>query len=198
MWTAIIATFTAPKCQCSSKADSVSADVAARGLCTGSFPASGGVRPECGNPDAVLGRLSDLAEFRFQLRTFLSFSEAASEAAGIAAQQYQLMQVIGSMPPGNEASISYLAERMILRHNSTVELVDRAERAGLVQRRNDEKDLRRSLVGLTAKGTDILAMLVAQHLKELDTRGEAIITALRRVQESGLPGTGSLRTTEQA
>ena len=71
-------------------------------------------------------RLDRLAEFRFQLRRFLNFSEREAERFGIAAQQYQLMQVIGSMAPGESASISYLAERMILRHNSTVELVDRA------------------------------------------------------------------------
>ncbi len=76
----------------------------------------------------------------------------ASERCGIGAQQYQLMQVIAAMPEGQQASISYLAERMILRHNSMVELVDRAERAGLVRREHDERDLRRSLVLLTAAG----------------------------------------------
>ncbi len=106
------------------------------------------------DPNVPLARLSDLAEFRFQLRTFLSFSESASEAVGIAAQQYQLMQVIASTPQGQQPSISYLAERMILRHNSTVELVDRAERAGLVRRENDERDLRRSLVQLTPARND--------------------------------------------
>ena len=76
-------------------------------------------------------RLNRLAEFRYQLRKFLSFSETEAERFGIAAQQYQLMQVIGALPTGESASITFLAERMILRHNSTVELVDRAERAGL-------------------------------------------------------------------
>ncbi len=127
-------------------------------------------------------RLSDLAEFRFQLRTFLSFSESASEAVGVAAQQYQLMQVIASTPSGRQPSISYLAERMILRHNSTVELVDRAERAGLVRREEDDRDLRRSLVQLTPHGMAMLELLVKQHLAELETRGEAIIGALRRLQ----------------
>jgi DNA-binding MarR family transcriptional regulator len=56
--------------------------------------------------------------------------KSASERCGIPAQQYQLMQVIAAIPEGQQASITYLAERMILRHNSTVELVDRAERAG--------------------------------------------------------------------
>ena len=77
-------------------------------------------------------KLQSLAEFRYQMRKFLSFSEIASERCGIPAQQYQLMQVIAAMPEGQQASITYLAERMILRHNSAVELVDRAERAGVV------------------------------------------------------------------
>ncbi len=133
-------------------------------------------------------RLGELAEFRYQLRTFLSFSESASEACGIAAQQYQLMQVIGAVPADRQASISYIAERMILRHNSTVELVDRAERAGLVERRHDEHDLRRSLVQLTPLGWSILQKLVALHLEELHQHADAMMRALRKVQAISLAG----------
>jgi DNA-binding MarR family transcriptional regulator len=125
--------------------------------------------------------LKDLAEFRFQLRRFLSFSEKASEGAGIAAQQYQLMQVIASAPEGQGASISYLAERMILKHNSTVELVDRAGRAGLVRRESDDEDLRRSLVRLTVEGEKMLDQLVPVHLADLDAHGREVIAALERV-----------------
>ena len=64
---------------------------------------------------ASIQQLRSLAEFRYQMRRFLSFSEAASESCGIGAQQYQLMQVIAAMPEGQQSSISYLAERMILR-----------------------------------------------------------------------------------
>ena len=127
-------------------------------------------------------RLEELADFRYQLRTFLSFSESASESCGIAAQQYQLMQVIAAIPEGQQASITYLAERMILRHNSTVELVDRAERAGLVRRESDPKDMRRSLVLLTPHGNDILDRLVAEHLNELSPLCEHLIHALRDLQ----------------
>jgi len=127
-------------------------------------------------------RLAELAEFRYQLRTFLSFSESASESCGVAAQQYQLLQVIGAARGERQTSISYLAERMILRHNSTVELVDRAERAGLVARRNDDQDLRRSLVELTPQGWVVLQKLVALHLDELKRHTEAMIGALRTVQ----------------
>ncbi len=127
-------------------------------------------------------RLKSLAEFRFQMRKFLSFSEMASERCGIPAQQYQLMQVIAAMPEGNQASITYLAERMILRHNSTVELVDRAERAGLVRRESDPKDMRRSLVQMTPQGEEILERLVAEHLRELAPLCEHLIHALRDLQ----------------
>lgn len=128
-------------------------------------------------------RLDRLAEFRYQLRKFLSFSETEAERFGIAAQQYQLMQVIGALPAGESASISFLAERMILRHNSTVELVDRAERAGLVKRASDERDLRRSLVLLTPHGENVLARMVASHLEELEgSTGEQIVLTLGEVR----------------
>jgi DNA-binding MarR family transcriptional regulator len=129
---------------------------------------------------AATQRLARLAEFRFQLRRFLSFSEVESERFGIAAQQYQLMQVIGALPPGESATISYLAERMVLRHNSTVELVDRAERAGLVRRDSDERDLRRSLVSLTAHGRSVLDRMILSHLEQLE--GDAGAQILKSLQ----------------
>ena len=138
------------------------------------------------NVAVAIPQLAELAEFRYQLRTFLSFSESASEKCGVAAQQYQLLQVIAAIQPGRQASISYVAERMILRHNSTVELVDRAERAGLVARRNDETDLRRSLLHLTPHGWEVLRKLVAMHLEELHRHTEPMIGALRKVHASAI------------
>ncbi len=129
-------------------------------------------------------RLRVLAEFRYQMRKFLSFSEAAAERCGIAAQQYQLMQVIAALPEGQHASISLLADRMILKHNSMVELVDRAERAGLVKREHDERDLRRSLVRLTESGEAILQKLVKEHLDELAPKCGTLIEALQNLEHS--------------
>lgn len=129
-------------------------------------------------------RLLKLAEFRFQLRKFLRFSEIAAEAAGISVQQYQMLQVIAAMPAGQGASISYLADRMILRHNSAVELVDRAVRAGMVRRESDDEDLRRSIVRLMPEGEKVLEQLIPQHLHELDERGRDIIAALEPLLES--------------
>jgi DNA-binding MarR family transcriptional regulator len=133
------------------------------------------------SPEAA-AKLKSLAEFRYQMRKFLSFSEMASERHGVGAQQYQLMQVIASTPEDQVSSISYLADRMILRHNSTVELVDRAERAGLVRRESDERDLRRSIVRITPQGMELLAKLVEEHLQELVPTADQLIESLRHLQ----------------
>lgn len=137
--------------------------------------------PEMGED---LKRLPKLAEFRFQLRQFLNFSEVESEKLGVATQQYQLMQVIGALREGETATITYLADRMALRHNSTVELVDRAERAGLVRRTSDTRDLRRSIVVLTLDGQSMLMKLIKAHLAELDGgTGAQILRSLTELRE---------------
>jgi DNA-binding MarR family transcriptional regulator len=144
-----------------------------------------------GNGMADIPRLKELAEFRFQLRQFLAFSEISSERHGIQAQQYQLLQVIAAAPPGQPASVSYLADRMVLRHNSTVELVDRAERAGLVRRHTDERDLRRSLIKITPTGEHLLHAMVAEHIQELERLGDRIISSLRAVSQPLPPSPSS-------
>lgn len=133
----------------------------------------------------VKARLSKLAEFRYQQRRFLSFSETVCGEAGISAQQYQLLQVIAALPEGKAASITYIADRMFLRHNSAVELVDRAVRAGLVRRESDEDDLRRSLVRMTAEGDELLERLVLEHLTELDASGHEAVQAMEELLQSG-------------
>ena len=149
----------------------------------------GGIVDDQGATAIERTRLDRLAEFRFQLRRFLSFSEIEAERFEIAAQQYQLMQVIGALPAGESATISFLAERMVLRHNSAVELVDRAERAGLVRRISDERDLRRSLVVLTPRGEDVLNRMVESHLRQLEGEtGEQLMRTLAEVRYSSPQG----------
>jgi DNA-binding MarR family transcriptional regulator len=133
----------------------------------------------------VKTRLGKLAEFRYLQRRFLSFSEAVCGEAGISAQQYQLMQVIAALPEGKAASITYLAERMFLRHNSAVELVDRAVRANMVRRESDEDDLRRSLVRMTEEGEELLDRLVLAHLAYLDTNGGDVMRTMELLLASG-------------
>lgn len=133
---------------------------------------SSSIRPE---------RLGELAEFRYRLRRFLGFSETAAEKAGISAQQYQLLQVVATVPEDRGCSITYIAERMLLRHNSAVELVDRAVKSSLVRRVADEADHRRSLVELTERGSRLLVTLAEAHLQEIDEEGLELLQALQQL-----------------
>jgi DNA-binding MarR family transcriptional regulator len=122
-----------------------------------------------------------LAEFRFQLRKFLHFSSLAADGAGLRAQQYQLLQCIWGMPEELDPTIANVAARMLLKHNSAVELVDRTIDQGLLRRCSDPTDHRRILLRMTPHGEKLLASLAAWHLRELEETGPELIRALRRV-----------------
>ena len=97
-------------------------------------------------------------------------------------QHYQLLQVIAAAASiGLAVPISLVSERMMLRHNSAVELIDRAGKAGLVERVADASDHRRRLLVLTAVGEKVLFELVAEHLEYLKLHGVEMADALRRV-----------------
>ena len=87
--------------------------------------------------------LGALAEFRYQLRSFLRFSEQAAQDRGLQPRQHQLLLQIAGLPVGQMATVSFLAERLGLRQNSLVELADRSVAQGLVRRTEDTTDRRR-------------------------------------------------------
>jgi DNA-binding MarR family transcriptional regulator len=125
--------------------------------------------------DATLSRYDyrTLAAFRFALRRFLSFSEAAARTVGLTPRQHQALLGIKAASAEGATSMSQLAAFLILQHNSTVELIDRLEAAKLVMRTQDPADRRRVLLRLTAAGERCLADLSAVHLAELEhTRSE--------------------------
>src|ERR1700684_4107535 len=122
-----------------------------------------------------------LAEFRYQIRKFLRFSERAVRAAGIEAGQYQLMLAIKGMPAGVRPRIRELASRMEIRHHSAVELVNRLEAGGFVHRTRAQDDRREVLLALTPKGEKVLAELALHHHDELRSTGPDLVAALRRI-----------------
>ncbi len=120
-----------------------------------------------------------LAEFRYRIRRFQHFSEQAARGAGLEPRQHQLLLAIRGLPAGRSATIGELAERLQLHHHSTVGLVDRLERSGLVVRRHDPADRRRVLVVLTPRGGAMLHELSRHHLGELRAEGRQLVRALQ-------------------
>ena len=127
-----------------------------------------------------------LARFRFGIRRYLRFSEETVRRHGVTPQQYQLMLALKGFPGRDWAVVRELAERLQLRHHSTVELVDRAQAEGLVRRSPHPADARAVRVALTPAGEELLGRLSALHRDEL-RRMDAVLVLPRFSTSPGAP-----------
>lgn len=125
-----------------------------------------------------------LSGFRFALRRFLAFSEAVSGEAGVTPQQYQALLEIKTHPEG-AIMVRDLAERMLLKPNGAVQMVDRLVNAELVTRKSSPTDRRSVLVSLTDKGEALLDLLANNHIKELLRREPLLAESLKRLRRLG-------------
>lgn len=108
-----------------------------------------------------------LLDFRVALRRFQRWSEDQAQAAGLTHVQHQLLVAIKGHPGERPPTIGDLAGYLLQRPHSTVELVDRAEAAGLVARTSDSGDGRVIRVVLTSEGDRIMQELTQAHLERL-------------------------------
>lgn len=120
------------------------------------------------NTDLSDAEYAALLGFRTGLRRFLSWSAERAKAAGLTPAQHQLLLVCRGLGDDQGPTIGQVAEQLLLRHHSAVELIDRAVAAGLVVRASDADDQRVVRVKLTPEGRAKLAALSAQHRAELD------------------------------
>ncbi|WP_074130714.1 MarR family transcriptional regulator [Bradyrhizobium sp. NAS96.2] len=122
-----------------------------------------------------------LAQFRFELRTFLAFSEEGARKAGLTPQQHQaLLGIKGFVEPG-PPSVGDIARFLLIRHHSAVELMNRMAKLGLISRVTDPEDGRRVQLKLTAKGEQKLQAISKKNIEELR---RAASPALRRLLRS--------------
>lgn len=124
-----------------------------------------------------------LAEFRHRIRQFLRFSEEAARSRGIEPQQHQLLLAIKGLPYGTRPTVRAISQQLCLRHNSTVELIDRLVERDALRRRHCDEDHREVLVELTRNGEALLHRLSVLHWEELRVSGPALSDSLRRVMQ---------------
>ncbi len=129
-------------------------------------------------PKLSLADYRALAQFRFEIRKFLAFSESAARAAGIEPQQHQALLALRGLPTGVEPTIGALAERLCVQHHTAVALVDKLEVHGWVVRERSTADRRQVLLSLTLKGSELLAKLSLLHREQLGTVGASMVQAL--------------------
>ena len=142
---------------------------------------------EAGAPRTGSAAFSDanyaaLAEFRYALRKFLAFSESAAKQVGLTSQQHQALLALKGFAQDGTLSVGDLAERLLIRHHSAVELVDRLAKLDLVERSADPADGRRALIRMTETGETRLRELSSIHVQELRSIGPALAAMLAPFQ----------------
>jgi DNA-binding MarR family transcriptional regulator len=108
-----------------------------------------------------------LGEFRRAIRQFLAFSEQGAREHGISSQQHQALLAIKAHRGPDPISIGDLAQCLLIKNHSAVELVARLIERDLVSRRDDEADRRRVVLELRPRGTDILETISRRNLGQL-------------------------------
>jgi DNA-binding MarR family transcriptional regulator len=120
-----------------------------------------------------------LARFRYELRRFQAFSEAAANRSGLTAQQHQALLAIRGFSSREPISVGDLARYLLIRHHTAVELVDRMVKLKILSRSVDPRDARRVLVQLTREGERRLQRLSRIHLEELRAIGPTLTKILK-------------------
>lgn len=121
-----------------------------------------------------------LANFRYQLRKFVRFSEQAARRSGINPLQYQLLLQIKGYPGRDWATVGELAERLQAHHHGVVALISRCEKQGYVVRRRSPDDRRQIEIHLLRKAEKILDELARLHRAELlSLQGRFVVPDIR-------------------
>lgn len=138
-----------------------------------------------GRPRSQAVDYRSLAEFRYAIRRFLAFSEAAASEAGLTAQQHQALLTIKGVGEVDGLSIGDLATRLLVRQHTAAELANRLEEAGLVRRRSDPNDGRRVLLALTPESERRLQSLSDIHLDEISSMAPQLVSILAKLSSAG-------------
>jgi len=122
-----------------------------------------------------------LAEFRYQLRRYLRHMEEEARSKGHHHQQYQLLLAIKGLPLSRVPTVSVLAERMQMNHNSLVELADRCEKLHLIERVRSGIDRRQVTLAITPEGEKVLRQQASASRTELRSIGPVLLSSLRKL-----------------
>ena len=128
-----------------------------------------------------------LGHFRKAMRDFLAFSERSARDAGLTPQQHQALLAIRSHTGAESMTVGELAECLLVKNHTAVELVGRLAERGLALRRESETDRRRILLQLTAQGAEQLEAISRRNLHQLQETAEILSELLaiaRRLQNA--------------
>src|SRR5579863_829149 len=119
-----------------------------------------------------------MAELRHRVPLFLREGDPAARSPALQPQQYLLLLAIRALPADSAAKIQALADSLLIKHHSAVELVDRLEKRGFVRRTRSRDDRRQVLVSLLPKGQRVLERVVQQRINEVRAGGSQLVRAI--------------------
>lgn len=129
-----------------------------------------------------------LAELRSSIRRFLAFGDQNAQRSGLTPQQYQALLGIKAGYPGREAiSIGELADHLLIKHHSAVELAGRLEAAKFIVRKQDAKDRRVVLLSITPSGERVLDEMSRDNLGELRLAVPVLTALVATLDRDWLP-----------
>ena len=136
------------------------------------------------NPQLLPDDYEALANFRYAMRKFLSFSRRAlASEAGLTPEQYEALLALKAFAGPHGMNIRQLSERLQVKHHTAVSLVDKLERARFVRREPGVDDRRTVYVRLTAAGARVLAKVAVLHRREMRVRSPEMIEALVKLRK---------------
>ena len=125
-----------------------------------------------------------LANFRYAMRKFLSFSKRVLAAeANLTPEQYEALLALKAFSGDTGLTMTQLSERLQVKHHTAVSLVDRLEQADFARRASGVIDRRVVYVRLTPAGSRILAKVAVLHRREMRIRSPEMIEALVRLRK---------------
>lgn len=139
-------------------------------------------------PDITDADYRALATFRHQMRRFIAFSEKVARGIGLEPRQHQLLLALRGLPADTEPTVQVIADRLVLKHHTVVELLDRLEAAELIRRERSPDDRRRARISITSRGDALLRELSTAHLAELELRAPELVESLNDVLRTAQKG----------
>jgi DNA-binding MarR family transcriptional regulator len=126
--------------------------------------------------------------FRLALRRFAAFSESSAREVGLTAQQHQALLAIRTHPRPEPMTISELAQALLIKNHSAVELVGRLVEGDLVTRTPSEADRRRILLRLTPRAEAMLETVTRRNIAELTSTAPIFRELLKTLKRIGGAG----------
>jgi len=125
-----------------------------------------------------------LARFRRSVLLFTRAADSMAQRSGVSPTQNLLLLTIRGGTIGAAPTISALADELQLKPHSVTELVQRAQRAGLVDVFANPADARSRCVRLTDQGRAVLDEQFSRGRAELYEARQQLLDDLRAVQEN--------------